>query len=246
MNYENRIFKSSTFEGFEFYPENRPVVAAKVARLVAAIQKKNGLRENPLIIQRRKGKFWVLEGQHRYLAAKELKIPFWYIITEFETIADVAARNEQIDKWSLPNYVHYYSVRGNKHYIVLKKFIELYRFSVGDSIMMLTNKMMGGKAVKIFKQGTFEVYDYKLAVKVAEGAYDYKKYFEGWNRRYFLRAILYLFADPEMGYNHSIMMNKMRYRHGMLLYQMDIVSYLKNLQEIYNFRSRNKVRFSRE
>lgn len=73
---EPKIHSTREFDKFNLSPKNRAVSYNHVQELIKAIKANNMLDVNPILVD---DDFNIIAGQHRFLAAKHLNIPIYYI-----------------------------------------------------------------------------------------------------------------------------------------------------------------------
>lgn len=110
----------------------------------------------------------------------------------------------------------------------------------------VNNKGIGGKVdgknvgrVKNFQEGNLEIPNIHLAYENAEKIMMFKPYYDGYNRSVFVAAMIGLLKHEN--YNHSQMIGKLANNPSVLVHCTNVTQYKILLEEIYNFRSRDKV-----
>lgn len=161
-----QILQTTDFELFKTIKGNRPINANHVVKLINDIEEKNLLPDNPIKVNKN---MEIVDGQHRYQAAKALNLPIYYIIMEDGgDLSDVQRLNRNIKVWSALDYLNSYIALGNKEYIALKEFADSYRLSVPISL-----RIMGGtggqhrKLLEEFQSGQFYARDTEHAESLA-------------------------------------------------------------------------------
>src|SRR5262245_19806840 len=98
----NKIESTTNYERFVFKKGNRPV-RGRVVTLINAIQNHNQLAEYPILVsERQDGKFEIADGQHRFEAARALKVPISFIRSRHQiSIEMIAAANQLQKSWSM-------------------------------------------------------------------------------------------------------------------------------------------------
>lgn len=112
--------------------ENRAVSSNHVAKIKNSIASVGVRRELPIIVRRDSGKLVIVDGQHRFVAVRELKnsgeipnIGIWYIIADQNWTHKVTAiTNDTQESWSLTEYFNLYVKQGKKEYVKLKQFMD--------------------------------------------------------------------------------------------------------------------------
>lgn len=235
------IQKSKEYNKFTLLPSNRAVNPAKVKKLVAAIQQHNFLQDYPIVINK---KFEILDGQHRFLAAKIQNEPVYYVMSENMKGAHVAQVNSLQDKWVMKDYVRHYAAEGLNTYKVFQQKME--EWALPAHQVMEIFGMQGGEYQKALKAGTMDL-SHPEKIKRADQLFyalmDLAEYIPFWNNRYFIRSFRKLFFHK--GYNHNRMIRKVKMMQRALVPCATVALYTEMLQDTYNYHEpvKNKVNF---
>lgn len=111
---------SKNYKDFSFYNFNRPINEKNVQRLMTSIGQYNLI--SPIVVSE-EGK--IIDGQNRFQALKNLKMPIHYLIRKTDKNILNYVIDAQFKKtWSALDYVNCYSELGNDVYIQIKKLHE--------------------------------------------------------------------------------------------------------------------------
>lgn len=163
--------KTTNYDQFKTLEGNRWVDSRHIQKLTKAIQKKNLLKQFPILVTK---DFVVIDGQHRLAVAKRLKKPIYYQISEEEMgIEETQIINANTKKWEPIDFVRSYASIGKKDYKILLELMEKYNLSAAMVIRATykdKNKTNNYKRYSweelsnVFKEGFFEVDEGKLAL----------------------------------------------------------------------------------
>lgn len=148
---ENNVYFTTDYEKFKFFPENREIKHFHVKRLKQSICEKNLLHRNPIIINK---DFYIIDGQNRYWAARELNLPIYYRFEDFLKLEDVIKMNVATLKWGMEDYLHYHVQKGKIHYLRIQKLLETYKNINLNLLIRLLCKE--SQSQDKFKRGEFE------------------------------------------------------------------------------------------
>lgn len=233
-----QIKMTKDYDRFSFINSNRPIKPRKVRSLKASIQRKNLLNEFPITVN---SKYEVLDGQHRLVAAKQLRVSIYYTISDKMTKEDISRVNASQDKWTLREYLNYYCLEDCHEYKVFKGFMGRYDFGITIAMIMLCGER-GGQFIISFKEGDMKIRrSIREADEHASMVYDFSEYVNFYKARSFVLAMMELIYHP--GYDHKRMMGKMEMASTKLVKCPDKESYMKVLESIYNYHASDKVRF---
>jgi len=229
---ESKILKTYDYEIFQRMKGNRTINSSHVNNLVKSMKEK--YLPQPIIVNE---DMEIIDGQHRSAAAEELNLPIYYQIIDGSTIGDVQRLNTNTKNWKGVDYLNMFCEREFQDYLILKHFIEEYKFSLETTMSLLLNThRIERPQNNDFKNGNFKIKNLTLAKKNADKLLQIKPYYKGWNRRSFARALLALFKFEE--YNHSVFIKKLKYCSHMLQHKLNTSAYLATIEEIYNFNSK--------
>ena len=121
---KDKVYESLAFDKFLYLKWNRLIKNKHVMALVSSY-KQTGLMMPGLVwINKKTGKFFVVEGQHRKEACKILGIPFrFYIMYEEPSVEFLALLNSHILKWKNSDFLNSHKEGGKAGYILVDKFI---------------------------------------------------------------------------------------------------------------------------
>lgn len=231
-----KIHKTTDYSKFKYLKGNRETNKAHKASLNKSIHK-NGALFSIIIVNE---KFEIIDGQHRFEIFQELGLPIYYVIKRGYGLKHVQTYNQNSKNWSLKQFLESYVGMGLEDYKVFKFFHDKYNFGYRESMVMLTggSKDNSVTITKKFKAGTFKATSLQSAVDVADKIYDFAKYYEQFKRRGFVLAIIKLIRNHDE-YDHDQMLAKVKYQSAKLTDQVTVDNYLKVLEKIYNYKTRN-------
>jgi hypothetical protein len=190
----------------------------------------------------------VSDGQHRLESAKSLGIGVYYMVDH--TIKNSAAslfqaavrQNEVQESWSKNDYIKGYVARGNKHYETLKSFMsEFPMFSMTECMMFLQNSGTRHCSKTTFAQGLFQVEDVDKGRQWATDILQLEPYFkDGYNSSVFVRTLLTI-MEKEPNFSWENFIHKVKLRPSMIFRCGDKKSYSTMIEDLYNYRTREKL-----
>ena len=251
----NTVYKTNDLKMFKSITGNRPTNPQHIRRLTDSI-KVNGLLCNPILVNE---KMEVIDGQHRLDACKNAETEVYFIILTGYSLPEVQTLNLNQKNWQKKDFMNGYADKGIESYVTLRDFYEQNSdFSLGFCIKLLSQKSGNANAgmeqkyrykdtdlvyniTEIFNEGTWKVKDVNLATEVAEKLRLIKPYYEGYNRESFASAILSLLLHKSDVFDFSTFMQRLRQQPSALVDCPTQGQYKALIENIYNYRSRNKV-----
>lgn len=241
-------FKSSDYDLLSIDPTNRPINQKSLNRLIKKIGSDNKLKSNPLIVNIHGS---ILDGQHRFLAAKFLNVPYWFIIDETSTILDVPALNSARRSWKLSDYLHHYkSSVDHPNSEQYKKLDRLWSecFNVPLSVLVYLSQGVTSRSntavLRRFRDGEYALTVEELPLYVS-GQVDAVYELTGIRARNLTLAIAILANHDE--FSGERWSKKLEEKAGFIKPQITISDYVRCLQKVYNhnMQRRSRVAFER-
>lgn len=186
-------------------------------------------------------KYEIIDGQHRFGVAKELGLPLHYIICEGYGLKEVHILNQNSKNWSIDDYMEGYCRLGYKDYVIYKNFKEQYRIGHSVTMGLLSNwsSISNNELVRTFASGNFKIKSLDWAEKNIEKILMLEPYYQNVRRRTFIGAMLGLFKNPNFEFTEFL--QKLKIQPTALQDCTSIPNYRILIEEIYNYRRRDKV-----
>lgn len=180
----------------------------------------------------------IIDGQHRFQCCKELGLPINYIVCEGYGLNEVHVLNQNSKTWNADDYLDGYCKLGYPHYIEYAKFKAKFDFGHNECMLLLGGEM-GGQHVKEFYNGKFRIKDYNKALEIATKVSMIEPYYDGYKRKTFIRAMNKIFAKSNFDFTQ--LLQKLKIQPTALQDCTSVEQYILLIEEIYNYRSREKV-----
>ena len=244
----NKVYKTNDLSIFKTIDGNRVPNPQHIKRLKTSILQ-NGMLCNPILVNE---KMQVIDGQHRLIASKEAISSIYYIILNGYSLNEVHTLNLNQKNWNKKDFMEGYANMGLQPYIKLYKFFEKNEdFTFNDCISMCSNnsstlvnnktKVLNAELSiqEVFEEGTWKGKDFELAQEWANKIRMIKTYYLGYNRSSFVGTMITLFKNEHFDFNEF--MHKLRLQPTALVDCANRDQYRTLIEDIYNWRSRQKV-----
>jgi len=246
------VYRTEELDSFNNMKGNRIPNLCHVRRLVASINT-NGMKMNPIIVNEF---FEVIDGQHRLLAAKETNSCIYYMIVPGANLSDVQILNLNQRNWTKKDYMDGYADIGILPYVKLKEFCEKNKdFNINDCISLCSNitsssgltnaqknRADGTRNLsEVFEDGTWKGKDFLLAQEYANKIRLIGQYYPGYSRSVFVGTMIGLMKYYAFDYDHF--MHKLSIQPTSLVDCAKRDQYRDLIEDIYNYKSREKVSF---
>ena len=152
-----KILTEHNYKKFTLLDGNRLVKASHVRKIISSMTER--YIQNPIITNER---LEIIDGQHRFLAMKELGKPIPYIKTPGLDIDDVIRLNTNAINWGLNDYLDSFVDRGYEHYITFKTLKDKYKFGNRECFILLHEESDPKSVAPKFKKGDYSISDSAL------------------------------------------------------------------------------------
>lgn len=233
-----KVYYTNDLSLFKFMEGNRSPNPKHISRIKKSMEK-IGLLMNPIIIN---SELEIIDGQHRFLAAKEVGLGVYYIIADDYDIKEVHALNVNQKKWTLDDFIDGYSDLGNKEYSKLKKLMNKYPiFNTSTAIKFACNSDNGNAIIRV-QEGRFKfTRDWNDACLFAEYIKEMAKHYSGATRTTFVRVLIKLTDNKTKGFDLAEFVGKVK-KYPHMLYPISGVSAnTEMIEKLYNYRKRDKI-----
>lgn len=117
------LHETKDYSQFSYFSFNRRIDKRKVSRLKKSIEETKQLI-SPIISD---PDGYIIDGQHRLEALKELKLPVWCVVRKSsnEVINELIQSNNVVDKWKQIDFCKAFAETGNKTY---QNVLEVHEF----------------------------------------------------------------------------------------------------------------------
>lgn len=228
------IEETNEYDVFERLPGNRPVDEQHVLKLMKAMKKKD--LYTPIQINQA---FEVVDGQHRLEARKRLGLMVPFFVTPDYGLEEVQELNAKQKKWTNDDFVKSFIELGKKDYLTYQWFRKTYNLPHAQSVEILTDAKDTHSMRMAFQSGEFRVYDLARAKQIGKMLTDIQPYFDAWNHSRFVQAMLIMFRKKAFDYKRF--MGKLKSFPAILKPQVSLDAYLQHIEEVYNYKVRDKV-----
>lgn len=247
----NKVYRTSDLSIFKQIDGNRVPNLQHVKRLSESIRV-YGMKCNPILVNEQ---MEVIDGQHRLMAAKQADSFVYYIVIQGYSLSEVHTLNLNQKNWTKKDFMEGYANMGVESYIKLKKFVEKNEDFAFTDCIGLCSQMSGANRnysisnkirptailnmKEVFEEGTWLGKDFNLAQEWANKIRMIKPYYAGYSRSNFVGCLIGLFQNENFDFNEF--MHKLRLQPTALVDCANREQYRTLVEDIYNYRSRNKI-----
>lgn len=227
--------ESTDYEKFKFLDGNRRIRNAHVKSLIKSMKDK--LLDTVILVNEN---FELIDGQHRFLALKELGLKIRYQIKPGYGLPEAQLYNINNFIWNTKDYAYSYQDRGFKDYDTLIWFQKKYNLPFNICIAFLGNTKKRQISLKDLKEGKFTLNSVAKATQMADLILKIERYFDGARLSQFCMAIYYIFTFVD-AFDPGLMIHRISNNSLKLTRQATIMAYIDRLEYIYNYRATSNV-----
>ena len=185
----------------------------------------------------------IIDGQHRFDVIEEMKLPLHYIVCKGYGLKEVHILNQNSKTWNADDYLTGYCNLGYEDYLLYAEFKNKCKFGHGECICLLTNTNSRGNkdtgTLLNFYEGNLKITNYLKSCVLADKIVAIGKFYDGYKRRCFVYAILYLLKNKNFDYAELI--TKLKSQPLSIIDCTNTTQYVELIEGIYNYRRRDKV-----
>lgn len=228
------IHSTRDYDRFSVPKGQRNVNWKRVAEIATAMLDENFHQSYPIVVN---SNFEILDGQHRFEAARRIKADIHYVINDRIAPPDVAKLARLTKSWGMEDFLKSYVDQGLPEYIRFDAFVGKYGLTAHVCLTLASTGTDQKVIAARFKEGTFQFVNKDFCVLVAERVQDFAGHFpSGYRQSSFVLAIRHL--SQHESYEHRVMLQKMVYCSSRLVKCATVEQYVGLLEEIYNYKSR--------
>jgi hypothetical protein len=203
--------------------------------------KEYGFLPFPIMVRRLPGmKLIIIDGQHRYLVAKELGLPLYYVETDRDDVIISKCAAGQ-SAWNVFDYVASWAARGKKDYEELVAFQVEHKLPLATCAAILYGHTAGSgtNTVAAIKAGTFTIRDRRGANRVGRMVGELRK-LASWAADRSSVTALSRFLHVKEFDEEQLISKAQTYPH-LLVKKPTKELYAEMYTELYNHASRHKI-----
>ncbi len=237
-----KVYRTTNYAAFSHLAENRDLNESHVHTLMESFQK-DGYLFTIIYVNE---KIEIVDGQHRFEAAKRKHLPIYFIVLKGWGITEVGILNVNSRNWSAEDFMNMHAKSGNPSYVRFKEFYDKHEFDITTAqLIILGRRLKSSRNDNDFNSGHMKIDNSTItrafikARKIAE-LKDFHPH--GWKTRSCVDSLLKLLNTK--GYDHGHMIEQLRkYPITMLMEARSLRTeeYVNLFVDKYNFRKKDKI-----
>lgn len=227
--------KTTNYNIFKLIKSNRNIQPGLVKRLKESIKKIGYIEARPIIVNKN---MEIIDGQNRFFACQELKLPIFYSIIETKISDNILI--EELNKnqliWRLQDFVHHFAEQNVNFHIGIRDFEAHHHLGISNSISICS--VAGIKSTTAIRTGKNSPLNKKREA-IAEFILSCHDVFF-YKSSHFVCAVCQLFEKA-----NEQQITKIKKKRLAIPQQPSVTSYLSVFQNIINKNNpNNKISFT--
>jgi len=238
------IRETVVYTCFKYNDEQRPIETKHVRDIMSSMETFGFLPSKPVQVYQEGKKFVIIDGHHRYIAAKNLQIPVLYVVEPKSHAESMAKVNRYQKAWNMKNFVSQYAKRGLPPYLELVAYNQL-GFPLTIAALMLSGRSAatgganGGTAANSVIDGTFKVITRGKIEIIAQFLRENGDKNPAFKTASFISAFELCLRSSD--FDPSQLTRKLAGNHKVITRCVSIDQMLDQLEEVYNYHQQIKV-----
>jgi hypothetical protein len=227
----NAVQQSTQYDKFKFLLNNREANRGHIELLKKSFEEVGNLTAvQPILVN---DKFEIIDGQHRFVACRELNLPVFYTQVAGLTVDDARKMNILHKGWTVDDYARSYALGGKKNYQTYLSLREEYPTVSHTQLLLYVYPEYRNGIFADFRNGDLEIEDLGAARDMLDKLVELQEALDNrHNGRAFQVAFRHIVVSPY--YNHGHMMKKAKTVGTSLPRLGQITDYALALENLYN------------
>lgn len=232
------IEKTKRYELFNPGETQRIIHQQHINKLKKSMKTHGFLESKPVTVYADGVMFHIIDGHHRFGAAKDLGIPVVYLVVRKSEKESLMIQGELVIKWNFTDFCRAWADRGKVHYIDLISYSTIIPIKLAAS-MLAGNGACSDNVTTRIKDGTFQIKTTEVIdalLSLIESVGDSNKVVS--SRAFiasFAKCMLVEEFSPDQ-LQRRIIANPLN-----LIKTANETQMLDQLEEVYNFKSTKKI-----
>lgn len=236
---ENLRF-STNYSNFKKTTDNRivDVNSPHFKKVLSSIEKHGYIPAYPIHVRTFGSGYEIIDGQHRFEAAKTLGVQFSYVVYDNGEI-DIPTLNNTQGKWKATDYLESYAAQGIREYVKLKEIYDITKLPISVLVGIFA---ANDSYVIQFCKGELKITNESNGLAIVDFIENIKQIYPQAKNTRFVRAIRICFRNPL--FSLKKLQQKMHTNPALLYNCPETVAFIEMIEKVYNYRSPHKDKIS--
>lgn len=239
-DHEYGVIKQTTnYNQFRYMGGNRIVDVKHVKELQQQMERNRDMFASmPILVNQ---DWYIIDGQHRFEAAKALSFPIYYVMQKHVGLSDARQLNIAQKRWGLIDFARSYSDSGRKDYTELLRVKHNYpRIPLSTVADYLNGRRGGGRSTDSFRRGDYQIVDMEDGIAALDILTEVIEIFQRPATGAFSAALWHAIHHED--FNSLAFLNKLKENPEKLTMSTSTRAALRNIEDIFNRHNRITVR----
>jgi len=233
------IYETKDYSKFKFMEGNRRVNDHTYLKLLESMTEEQLMI--PILVNK---SFEIIDGQHRFKASQELKLPVYYHVQDDYGIEQVKKANMIGSNWVKEDFLNMFLSQENETYEYIDELRSTYGINLSIIIKLFAffQKKAKSIAARTFEEGSFSLEGAADVENFLNCLLDFKDIeFKYYNTDLFVQSFLQLYSYE--CYDHATLKRKIKTKKALFERKRTRDDYLLFLCDIYNAKlsEKNKI-----
>jgi len=239
MKTKAEIKQTTNYGLFTYHENQQPMKPSLVRKVVDSMRSTGFWPSKPIGVYRSAGKLVIIDGHHRFEAAKTLGLPILFVEEPKSHEHLIGEANYIGTRWTNESFAKLYASRGNPDYQDLLFYVERGIPLKQASSLLSGESAHSGNSGQFVRRGTFKIKTDKYINEILCIIDAVKEIAPEIAKRAYIDALSLLMFLPE--FDSDILIKRIQAHPTGIVRCADRSQALESLEEVYNFRAREKT-----
>jgi hypothetical protein len=239
MKTKAKIEQTTNYSLFVYHENQQAMSSVRIRRVMESMQSTGFWPSKPIGVYRSGGKLVIIDGHHRFEAARTLGLPVLFVEEPEEHGDLIGIANSIVGTWKTESFAKLYASQGNQDYEDLMFYVERgIPLQQADSLLHGESAHSGNSAQRV-KHGTFKIKTDKYINAVLSIVDTVKDVAPEICKKAYINALSLLLFIKE--FDQDVLIKRIQAHPTGIVRCADKNQALEALEEVYNFRAREKT-----
>ena len=239
MKTKAKIEQTTNYSLFVYHENQQAMSPVRVRRVAESMQKTGFWPSKPIGVFRSGGKLVIIDGHHRFEAARALGLSILFVEEPEEHGDLIGIANSIVGTWKTQSFAKLYASQGNQDYQDLMFYVER-----GIPLQQAASLLHGesahsGNSAQRVKHGSFKIKTDKYINSVLAMIDTVKDVAPEISKKAYINALSLLLFLKE--FDQDVLIKRIQAHPSGIVRCADKNQALEALEEVYNFRAREKT-----
>lgn len=237
---KNLVVESTTdYNKFKFMGGNRRVDLNHVKKLEREMAYNPDMfQAQPILVNEN---FFIVDGQHRFHAARNLNLPVYYIVKPKLAVEAARHLNTTQRRWTLVDFAHSYAESGRMDYVSFLRRRAQYPSLTTTIVLAALGGVNDSRAEDIFRRGEFKIGDEDQGVETLKRLEEVQRLSKQKLNLPMARSLMKLWNDSD-DFDFGKFLQKLSKAPQEFTVHTTMRNCLRSIEDVYNFQSKSRIR----